>query len=265
MKGSYDYGLVALSIVLAMFASYAALDLAGRITSTQGRARTLWLSGGAIAMGLGIWAMHYVGMVALTMPLAVSYHLPTVLVSLMAAMAASAVALFVVSRTKTTVWMEVSGSIVMGSGIAAMHYIGMDALRCAAVISYDLRIVVLSVVLAIALSLVAMVLAFRVRDESGVSRRKIVSALVMGSAIPLMHYTGMWAASFHPSGVAPNLSYSIGVSTIGVLAISASTLFVLAVDRCAEIESQCIARARILLPHDRRGRARDYMDGGARR
>jgi len=228
MKGSYDYGLVALSIVLAMFASYAALDLAGRITSTQGRARTLWLSGGAIAMGLGIWAMHYVGMVALTMPLAVSYHLPTVLVSLMAAMAASAVALFVVSRTKTTVWMEVSGSIVMGSGIAAMHYIGMDALRCAAVISYDLRIVVLSVVLAIALSLVAMVLAFRVRDESGVSRRKIVSALVMGSAIPLMHYTGMWAASFHPSGVAPNLSYSIGVSTIGVLAISASTLFVLA-------------------------------------
>ena len=228
MQGSYNYALVAVSIVLAMFASYAALDLAGRVTSAQGRMRAIWLSCGAVAMGLGIWAMHYVGMLALSMPMPVFYRLPTVVASLVAAIAASGVALFVVSRAKMGFGHVIVGSLVMGSGIAAMHYIGMAAMRCAAVISYDVRIVVLSIVLAVVISLVALVLAFRAREDSGLSRRKVLSALVMGSAIPLMHYTGMWAASFQSSGVAPNLSYSIGVSTIGVLAISASTLLVLA-------------------------------------
>jgi diguanylate cyclase (GGDEF)-like protein/PAS domain S-box-containing protein len=227
MKGSYDYGLVALSVVLAMSASYAALDLAGRVTSTHGRVRTLWLSSGAVAMGLGIWAMHYVGMLALTMPMQVFYYLPTVAVSLLAAIAASAVALFVVSRAEMHVWQALAGSVVMGGGIAAMHYIGMAAMRCAAVISYDIGLVVLSVVLAIAISFVALKLAFRVRDERTISWRKINSALIMGSAIPLMHYTGMWAANFYPSGVTPDLTHAIGISPIGVWAISASAFFVL--------------------------------------
>jgi len=225
--GSYDYSLVTLSVVLAMFASYAALDLAGRVTSAQGWVRSAWLSAGAAAMGVGIWAMHYVGMLALTMPMPVAYHLPTVVLSLLAAIAASGVALFVVSRAKMDVWQEIAGSVVMGSGIAAMHYIGMAAMRCAAVIVYDHRIVALSVVLAVAASLIAPRLAFRLRDEKRTSTRKIISALFMGSAIPLMHYTGMWAATFHKSAVAPDLTHAIGISTIGVVAISASSFFVL--------------------------------------
>jgi PAS domain S-box-containing protein len=116
----------------------------------------------------------------------------------------------------------------MGSGVAAMHYIGMAAIRSSAVIVYDVRIVVLSVALAIAISFVALKLAFLLRDERTISWRKIISALVMGSAIPLMHYAGMRAATFHPSGVAPNLKLAIGISAIGVLAISASAFFVLA-------------------------------------
>jgi diguanylate cyclase (GGDEF)-like protein/PAS domain S-box-containing protein len=226
-NGSYDYRLVMLSIVLAMFASYAALDLAGRVTSARGWVRAIWLSGGAAAMGLGIWAMHYVGMLALTMPMPVVYHLPTVVLSLLAAIAASGVALFVVSRPKMSVWQEITGSVVMGSGIGAMHYIGMAAMRCAAVIVYERRIVALSMVLAIAISLIALRLAFRVRDEQRVSWRKIISALVMGSAIPLMHYTGMWAATFYPSGVAVDLKHAVGISGIGVAAISASSFLVL--------------------------------------
>ena len=202
LSGSYNYKLVALSVALAVFASYAALDLAGRVTFSKGRARAAWLSAGAAAMGVGIWAMHYVGMLALTMPMPVSYHLPTVVLSLLAAVAASGVALFVVSRTKMTVWQEVAGSVVMGSGIAAMHYIGMAAMRCAAVIVYDRTIVALSIGLAIVISLVALKLSFRVRDEKRTSRRKIISALVMGSAILLMHYTGMWAATFQRSEIA---------------------------------------------------------------
>jgi diguanylate cyclase (GGDEF)-like protein/PAS domain S-box-containing protein len=229
LSGSYDYRLVALSIALAVFASYAALDLAGRVTSSRGRTRAIWLCAGAAAMGLGIWAMHYVGMLALSMPMPVFYHLPTVLLSLLAAIAASAVALFVVSRPAMSVWQEIAGSVFMGSGIAAMHYIGMAAMRCSAVIVYDRRIVALSIVLAIAISLVALQLAFRLRDEKRTTVRKIAAALVMGSAIPLMHYTGMWAATFHSSDVAIDLTHAIGISAIGIAAISASSFLVLGV------------------------------------
>jgi diguanylate cyclase (GGDEF)-like protein/PAS domain S-box-containing protein len=227
ISGSYDHSLVALSVVLAMFASYAGLDLAGRVTSSNGWLRTIWLSGGAGAMGLGIWAMHYVGMLALKMPMPVSYHLPTVALSLLAAIAASVIALFVVSRAEMNVWQGIAGSIVMGSGIGAMHYVGMAAMRCAAVISYDRRIVALSIVLAIAISMVSLQLAFRLRLENRTTQRKIFSALIMGSAIPLMHYTGMWAATFHPSGVAPDLTGAIDISNIGVTAISVCSFLVL--------------------------------------
>ncbi len=225
--GRYDLRLVAISVVLAMVASYAALDLAGRITSTRGRARMIWLSCGATAMGLGIWAMHYVGMLALIMPVPVLYHLPTVILSLLTAIGASAVALYVVSQPKMSVGQGIAGSIVMGGGIAAMHYIGMAAMRCSAVTVYDVRIVSLSIVLAVLISYVALNFSFRLRDEKRTSRLKITGTLVMGSAIPLMHYTGMRAASFHPSGVAPDLSGAISISTIGILCISASTLLVL--------------------------------------
>src|SRR5437764_7656796 len=95
LSGSYDYRLVALSIVIAICASYAALDLAGRVTASRGKARAAWLGGGAAAMGLGIWSMHYIGMLAFSMSMPVLYDWPTVLVSLLAAMCASAVALYV--------------------------------------------------------------------------------------------------------------------------------------------------------------------------
>ncbi|HWS18077.1 MAG TPA: MHYT domain-containing protein, partial [Candidatus Elarobacter sp.] len=229
LRGTYDYGLVALSVGLAISASYAALDLTGRVSSSQGRTRAIWLTAGASAMGLGIWAMHYVGMLALTMPMPVYYHLPTVMLSLVAAIAASGVALRVVGRPQMTVTQEIAGSLVMGSGIAAMHYIGMAAMRCSATIVYDLRIVALSIVLAIVISLVALILAFRVKDEQGITRQKILSALIMGSAIPLMHYMGMWAAAFHYSAALPDLTHAVGISTLGVVAISTSTFLVLAV------------------------------------
>src|SRR5271166_4148547 len=95
LPGSYDYRLVGLSVLIAVLASYAALDLAGRVTAARGRARPTWLIGGSVTMGLGIWAMHYIGMLALKLPVAVFYDWPTVLASLPAAMLASWVALFV--------------------------------------------------------------------------------------------------------------------------------------------------------------------------
>jgi diguanylate cyclase (GGDEF)-like protein/PAS domain S-box-containing protein len=227
MTGTYDYRLVALSVVLAMGASYAALDLAGRVTAARRWARVFWLVGGATAMGLGIWAMHYIGMLAFKMPMPVLYDFPTVGLSLLAAIGASAVALFVVSRQTMGRRREIIGSVVMGGGIAAMHYIGMAAMRVPARISYHQGVLVLSIVLAILISLVALILAFRVRDEKRASLRKIISALVMGSAIPLMHYTGMAAARFSASDQVPDLSHAVGISQLGIAAISITSFLVL--------------------------------------
>ena len=98
--GSYNYALVALSVLIAIFASYAALDLAGRVTAAGGWTRAGWLLGGAGAMGTGIWCMHYIGMLAFILPIPVAYHWPTVLLSLLAAILASVIALSVVSRRK---------------------------------------------------------------------------------------------------------------------------------------------------------------------
>src|SRR5437667_1991675 len=134
--GSYDYLLVALSVMIAVLASYAALDLAGRVTSAQGRSRLVWLNGGAIAMGFGIWSMHYIGMLAFRLPMPVLYDWPTVLLSLVAAILASAVALFVASRSKMGFLRALVGSLLMGGGIAAMHYTGMAAMRLPAMCRY---------------------------------------------------------------------------------------------------------------------------------
>src|SRR6476619_2745686 len=122
--GSYNYALVALSVLIAMCASYAALDLAGRVTAAGGWTRAVWLLGGAGAMGTGIWSMHYIGMLACTLPIPVASHWPTVLLSLFAAILASAIALYVVSRPMMNAFRALAGSVLMGAGIAGMHYIG---------------------------------------------------------------------------------------------------------------------------------------------
>src|SRR6202140_3215248 len=166
MTGSYDYRLVTLSVVMAVCAAYAALDLAGRTTASRGRVRLVWLAGGAAAMGLGIWSMHYIGMLAFLLPVPVLYDWPTVLVSLLAAIFASAVALFVVSREKMGFTRAIVGSVFMGSAIAGMHYIGMAAMRLPAMCHFSSAIVVISVVLAIVISLVALWLTFHFREQT---------------------------------------------------------------------------------------------------
>ena len=124
-------------MLISTLASYAALDLAGRVTAAHGRARIAWLTGGACAMGIGIWSMHYIGMLAFTLPMPIDYDLPTVAASLGCAIFASGVALFVVSRPRMGLLEATFGSVVMGSGIAAMHYIGMAAMRLHAMCSYS--------------------------------------------------------------------------------------------------------------------------------
>jgi PAS domain S-box-containing protein len=230
MTPAYDYRLVSLSVLIAICAAYAALDLAGRTAATSGRVRLLWLAGGAIAMGLGIWSMHYIGMLAFTLPVPILYDWPTVMLSLMAAVFAAAVALFVVSRRDMGWARALAGSAIMGSGIATMHYTGMAAMRLPAVCSYDPALFILSVLLAISISLIALWLTFRFRGEDTTSARwKIGCAAVMGSAIPVMHYTGMAAARFTPSSMVPDTAHAVSTSTLGFTGVSAVTLLVLGV------------------------------------
>jgi PAS domain S-box-containing protein len=226
--GSYNYALVALSVLIAMFASYAALDLAGRVTAANGWTRVVWLLGGAGAMGTGIWSMHYIGMLAFILPIPVAYHWPTVLLSLIAAILASAIALYVVSRQKMGASRAVVGSVLMGAGIAGMHYIGMAAMRLPAICQFDPFLVVLSVVFAVSISLAALWITFHFRDEkTGMGREKLAGAVVMGAAIPVMHYTGMAAASFMPSGRPVDMSHAVNISTLGTTGIAAVTFIVL--------------------------------------
>jgi two-component system, sensor histidine kinase and response regulator len=228
---SYNYGLVALSVCIAILASYAALDLASRVTSARGVVRMLWLNGGAIAMGFGIWSMHYVGMLALRLSVPVEYDWPTVLLSLLAAIHAAGVALYVTSRRKLRFWAAFFGSIFMGAGIAAMHYIGMAAMRLPAMCVYSPPIVILSVVLAIGISFLALHLTFYGRAEtSWNARKKLGSALLMGAAIPVMHYTGMAAVSFTPSTLADQtLRNAVPVTSLGIFVIVCLTVIALAI------------------------------------
>lgn len=251
MHGSYDLRMVVLSVLIAMVASYATLELAGRVTAARRRARVYWVVGGAISMGMGIWAMHYIGMLAFSLPMKVFYDLPTVLLSLLAAIVASAIALYTASRDHPQSWTTAVASLFMGCGIAAMHYIGMAAMRLPARMHYRPTIVVVSISLAVAISFVALILSIRVREEIQASWRKVFSAVVMGSAIPVMHYTGMWGVAFTPTGEAVDLSNAVNVSSLGMAGIGTVSMMVLLLaigtsflDRLVAAQRAMVAAAR---------------------
>jgi PAS domain S-box-containing protein len=227
LAGSYDYRLVALSVFIAMLASYAALDLGGRVTASGGRVQFAWLVGGSMAMGTGIWSMHYIGMLAYRLPVPVRYDWPTVLVSLIAAMLASVVALFVVSRSAMGPLRIGMGGLLMGGGIASMHYTGMEAMRLAAMCRYNAWIVALSLFFAVVISLVALWLTFHLRTQTKPGWRKLASAIVMGAAIPVMHYTGMAAVTFTPMREQVDLAHSVEITSLGVVGIGSVTFMVL--------------------------------------
>jgi PAS domain S-box-containing protein len=227
ISGTYDERLVVLSVLIAIFASYTALDLTGRVVASRGSARLAWLSGGAVAMGSGIWSMHYTGMLAFRLPMTVYYHIPTVALSLLAAIVASAIALFVVSRIRVTAFHVAAGGLLMGSGIATMHYTGMAAMRLRAMHHYHPALLLLSIVLAIVIAFAALALTYYFRNENRGRKVQVAIALVMGLAIPTMHYTGMAAVSFMPSTEQPDLSNAMDISALASSAVILVTLVIL--------------------------------------
>src|SRR6185295_7996749 len=199
LTGSYSPLLVFLSVVVASAASYTALDLAGRLSSVSGRVRLGWLLGGSLALGVGIWSMHFVGMLAFHLPIPVTYGVGLVLLSVLVAIAASGLALFVVGRPGTVGLGALTvAALCMGPAIAGMHYIGMAAMRMQARLGYRADLVVVSIVIAIGASFVALWLSrgFRVENPHRWAGLKVLSGGVMGGAIAGMHYSAMAAAQF---------------------------------------------------------------------
>ena len=208
MQGTYDLGLVLTSILVATVASYAALSLAARVSAAGSRAR-LWLLGGAAAMGFGIWSMHFIGMLAFSLPIPLAYDPAITLASLVIAIVTSGIALSVVAQMAMVSEAEIdvpilaAGGVIMGAGICGMHYTGMAAMRMSPPIQYTPLLFATSMVIAVTASLVALWLAFTLRtgDSQRVRWFRIAAAVVMGLAITGMHYTAMAAAMFQPGAI----------------------------------------------------------------
>jgi PAS domain S-box-containing protein len=233
MQATYNLWLVTLSIGVAMLVSYTALSLVARVSAARAEMHRTWLMGGAVAMGIGIWSMHFIGMMAFSLPIALRYDIPTTLVSLLIAMVTSGCALSIAASPRLGWRRLLAGSAAMGAGICAMHYCGMSAINVRPAIGYDPVLVAASILVAVVASFAALWLAFKLRSGRSwqLAAARLLAAIIMGSAISGMHYTGMAASRFSRGaycvGGSPIdnqvLSLFIGVITIALLAIALIT------------------------------------------
>ena len=204
--GSHDWGLVVLSVMLAIAASFTALDLASRVPQYSGRTRAGWLALAAFVLGGGIWAMHFVAMLALNVGTPVSYDLDLTVLSLVIAVLATGVALAAVGRRGMTPTGLVLSAIFMGLAIVGMHYTGMMAMRLRGNIAYDPLYAGAAVVLAVGASTAALWLAFRTRSFV----QRLGGAVAMGLGIAGMHYVAMAGVTFTVPESAPTVHAAIG-------------------------------------------------------
>ena len=223
MTTQYQPSLVLLSFLVAIFAAFVALELVASVSKAVGFARVLWLTCGAFAMGVGIWSMHFIGMLALEMPgMAMSYDIVLMVLSIFVAVAASGLGLYVMSRPSVPVAGIIASASAMAIAIAGMHYIGMYSMRMPARIEWNYFLVALSVVIALIASLAAVLVAIRLPKSEHPLRLQTLASISMGIAIAGMHYTGMEAATFihaeEPLVSSSNVIASSQLTTVVTLA-----------------------------------------------
>jgi PAS domain S-box-containing protein len=233
MEKSYNPALVILSVVVATIGAYVAIEIAQRVRTAGRRRRIFWTAGGALAMGLGIWSMHFVGMLAVDLPGPVWYEALFTVASVLAAVVGCAIAFFIFNRSQVGGWLLAVASVFMGAAIAGMHYTGMAATRMGGQIIYDPVIVAASVAIAVVFSFAALALTRNLLNPGSGSRaplRKIAAALLLGIAVAGMHYTGMAAAQFTapPAGWSPSGYLLIGTYQIGLI-VALTTVALLAI------------------------------------
>jgi PAS domain S-box-containing protein len=243
METRYNPSLVTLSVLVAIFASYVALNLASSVTQAKGRAQIAWLACGALAMGVGIWSMHFIGMLAFEMPgMEMGYDVPLMILSVFVAIGASALALFVVSRPEVSVKKFFFGGIAMAGAIAGMHYIGMYSMRMAASIQWNMYLVSLSVVIALVASFAALFISHYLRNRLDHLLQLTLAATTMGFAISGMHYTGMVAATFiHKGGMGIN-GQNLLVSSGLAIAVITTTVLILGLALAGSVGQRLLAQ-----------------------
>jgi diguanylate cyclase (GGDEF)-like protein len=234
MHTVYNPWLVSLSVGVAILVSFTSLRLASRVAESQAAAGRAWLILGSISMGIGIWAMHFIGMLAFSVPIQLRYSIALTFASLGAAILTSGFAIKIASSSKLGLVRHFVCSLVMGLGIVVMHYTGMSAILIFPAISYDPSVVAASVAIAVVASFAALWLTFNLR--SGTHRliwaARLGAAVIMGLAIAGMHYTGMAASRFQPGafcrgGVALDsqwLAISVATASLALLAITLVTV-----------------------------------------
>ena len=218
--GTYNLGLVATSVAIAILAAFVALSISGRIVAARTpRARYAWASAGAISMGGGIWSMHFVGMLAFSLPCGITYDPLGTALSMIPGMLASGIALGAISKPDEPGLSRLSVSaVLMGAGIAAMHYSGMAAMRPEALLRYNLGLVVISIVVAVVLAFVSLSIRFRFhRSRSSRMAATIIAASVMGCAVAGMHYTAMEASIFFPLPDEPTRGTALSPTLLALL------------------------------------------------
>jgi diguanylate cyclase len=241
----YDFSLVAASVLIASFASYVALDLAKRVRDANRSVALTWWVGGSIAMGTGIWSMHFVGMLAFSLPITLGYTGLLTFVSWAAAVAVSAVALGLAGRGSLTSVRLAGGSLAMGAGICAMHYTGMAALDMLPPIEWSAALVAASAGVAVVASTAALLIFFWLRSVSKHRELtyQLAAATAMGLAISGMHYTGMAAARF-PVGSVCLSATALSGGTLSLL-VGAATLTLLGLTLFASIINGRIQESRL--------------------
>lgn len=248
MLANYDYSLVAASYVVAVFAAYTALYFGARLSDTQGSARKVWLGVGALAMGTGVWTMHFVGMRASPMMADMTYGAGLTSISWVAALVASAIALHLIGREELRTATLITASVAMGAGIVTMHYLGMYAMNMSMAPLFDVFWLSISVVIALAASGAALAICRRVRQEEGGKAIvfQFVSALVMAAAICGMHYTGMLGMTY-PEAALPAAGNALRGDYLGLpLAILCSALLGVAIFVTAlDINGRRLARIQV--------------------
>ena len=218
--GIYDPVLVALSVIVAVFASYAALLVSRHVIATNNH-RRIWLLAGGLCFGLGIWAMHFVGMLAFTLPCTRSYDYRLTFLSTIPAVLACTLALHVISHRVTTPFRLGVGALLLGAGIGTMHYSGMAAMNLDGIIRYDLKLFLLSIVVAVLLAALALWMKFRLLAWPA------LCAGVMGSAVAGMHYTAMAAAYFVRDGDTKMVDSQISPTYLSAIVLSATSVIII--------------------------------------
>lgn len=211
---TWDSVLICVSLIVVFIASFTALDTAGRVAVSRGWSARFWLLVGGIAMGIGVWAMHFIGMLAMMMPMMMRYDTRLTILSLLVAILASVLAFGqTVGGLHLTRQRLLSGTLILGAGVVVMHYLGMYALLIEPQPEWNALLVALSVLIAFAASGLALWLAFHLRQgDHHLMLMRGLASLVMGIAIAGMHYVGMAAAEFsHSSMMQPH-----GVSNAGL-------------------------------------------------